>query len=303
MAYEITIQDFCSIVKNPRCKGAEITNGLAKEGHENCNFCKGNYFVGGQCNYGGEHIMEKDLESINQNFQVFNVLVEKQAELVKSVNEKGFNKTKNVLLGSFENLKKGCEDNAGVGFFHTSCVGVAGSKLQFEERIKVTFKRLAKELGHYIKQVENTTWQQLHNFQQKIEELKKLSEETTQLTEDWKNESDLVKKNQLFILLSAKNKAINNLRQELKKDPKFAIFNQEKSDELDGIVKNIFQGKKNFFTWKEKDENAEAENPKQEKYFGFIPKETAKNTSLIIAGLLGTIYVYRLVKSKLEEKL
>ena len=36
MAYEITPRDFCSIVENPRCKGKEIENGDAKEGHPNC---------------------------------------------------------------------------------------------------------------------------------------------------------------------------------------------------------------------------------------------------------------------------
>ena len=50
MAYEITPQDFSSIVKNPRCKGTETTNGLAEEGHSSCGHCRGNYFVGGECN-------------------------------------------------------------------------------------------------------------------------------------------------------------------------------------------------------------------------------------------------------------
>src|ERR1700748_299208 len=124
MAYEITPQDFCLIVKNPRCKGREITNGLAKEGHEHCDHCKGNYFVGGECNYGGHHQMEEDLKLINQNFRSFDVLVKQQVKLSKSKDEKEFNKSKNKLLDSFKSLKEKCEEESGTSFFYGSCIGL-----------------------------------------------------------------------------------------------------------------------------------------------------------------------------------
>jgi hypothetical protein len=157
MSYEITIQDFCLIVKNPRCLGTEITNGTAKEGHPNCNYCKGNYFVGGQCNYGGNHILAKDLQIINQNFSAFDVLVKQQVKLSKSKNEAEFTKTKKTLLNSFQSLKEKCEQESGTGFFYGSCIGLDGSQTHFADRIKEVFKRLAKELGYYRQQVENTT--------------------------------------------------------------------------------------------------------------------------------------------------
>src|SRR5690349_15961724 len=120
MAYEITPQDFCLIVKNPRCKGTETTNGLAKEGHESCDHCKGNYFVGGECNYGGCHEMEKDLRFINQNFRAFDVLVQKQAKISNAKNDTAFNQAKTKLLDSFQELKKRCEGETGAGFFYGS---------------------------------------------------------------------------------------------------------------------------------------------------------------------------------------
>ena len=109
MTYEITPQDFCSIVTNPRCQGKEVENGLAKEGHPHCNWCKGNYFVGGECNYGGQHKMSDDLRQINKNFRAFDVLVKKQAKISRAKNEKDFNEAKNKLLSSFQELKKKCE--------------------------------------------------------------------------------------------------------------------------------------------------------------------------------------------------
>jgi hypothetical protein len=157
MAYEITPHDFCLIVKNPHCKGQEITDGTAEEGHSSCKHCKGNYFVGGECNYGGRHEMTKDLKFINQNFRAFDILVQKQAKISGAKNETTFNQAKNKLLESFQELKKKCEDDAGAGFFYGSCIGLDGSQTQFAERIKSTFRRLAKELDYYLKQVTNST--------------------------------------------------------------------------------------------------------------------------------------------------
>jgi hypothetical protein len=157
MSYEITLQDFRSIVINPPCQGQEIEGGAAKQGHENCQACKGNYFVGGQCNYGGCHKLEQDLKDINKNFRSFDILIQQQVKLSKSQNEKEFDKSKQTLLNSFQSLKSKCEDKGGEAFFYGSCIGIGDSKIHFLERVKDSFKRLAKELGHYIEQIKKTT--------------------------------------------------------------------------------------------------------------------------------------------------
>ncbi|CAG8702761.1 43641_t:CDS:2 [Gigaspora margarita] len=99
-------------------------------------------------------------------------------------------------------------------------------------------------------------------------------------------ETDPVKKAQLFALLSQKNQEIKNLQSELKKDPVYSLYSQEKNDELANIVKNIFQGEGSFFKWKKRSDE-EPKGQKSEKYLGFIPKETGKNALLIVGGLLG----------------
>lgn len=300
MAYEITSQDFCLIVKNPKCPGQEVENGLAKEGHLNCDWCKGNYFVGGECNYGGRHKMAEDLKQINQNFRAFDVLVKQQVKLSKSKNEQEFNSSKQTLLNSFKSLKNKCENESGAGFFYGSCIGLDGSQTAFSERIKTTFKRLAKELGYYLTQIENSTWQQLEKFQEKLKKLDKLNSEATQLTKEWKEETDPIKKAQLFSLLSQKNQEIKNLQTELKKDPVYSLYSQEKNDELANIVKHIFQGKETFFSWAKKNDNNKQE-PKSEKYLGFIDKEIGKNALLIIGGLLGLWLIYWIFKRKFHK--
>lgn len=102
-------------------------------------------------------------------------------------------------------------------------------------------------------QIENSTWQQLVNFQAKLKKLDKLNSESTQLTREWrKEEQDPIKKAQLFVLLSQKNQAIKSLQSELKKDPVYSLYSQEKNDELANIVKHIFHGEGSFFKWKKK---------------------------------------------------
>lgn len=303
MAYEITPQDFCLIVKNPRCRGTENANANAEVGHENCGHCKGNYFVGGECNYGGRHEMEKDLKYINQNFRAFDVLVQKQAKISGAKNENSFNHAKDKLLDSFQELKKRCEDEAGAGFFYGSCIGLDGSQSQFAERIKTTFKRLAKELDYYIKQVTSSTWEQLKNFQEKLDKLDKMQSESNQLAKDWKNEKDPVKKAKLFALLSQKNSEIKSFQAELKNDPVYSLYSTEKSDELANIVKNIFHGNPNtsFFTWKKKSDDKDNTKTNQEKYLGFIPKEAGKTALIVIGGLLSLVFLYYFFKRKFSK--
>lgn len=247
--------------------------------------------------------MADDLRQINQNFRAFDNLVKQQVKLSKSKNEKEFNSSKKTLLNSFKSLKEKCEDESGAGFFYGSCIGLDGDKSIFANRIKETFKRLAKELGYYMTQIENSTWQQLVNFQEKLKKLDKLNSEATQLTKEWKEETDPIKKVQLFALLSQKNQEIKSLQAELKKDPVYSLYSQEKNNELANIVKHIFQGKETFFTWKKKNK-PENEGLKSEKYLGFIPKEAGKNALLIIGGLLGMFliwWLFNINKSKVKK--
>jgi hypothetical protein len=75
------------------------------------------------------------------------------------------------------------------------------------------------------------------------------------------------------------------------------LFTSEKSEELANIVQNIFQGKDNFFKWQKKAQ----ETPEQQaadKYFGLVPKESAKNVGLIVLALLVIAVVYQTFKSK-----
>jgi hypothetical protein len=101
--------------------------------------------------------MTDDLRQINNNFRAFDTLVKQQVKLSKSKNEKEFESSKKALLNAFKSLKEKCEDESGVGFFYGSCIGLDGDKNIFATRIKETFKRLAKELGYYMAQIENST--------------------------------------------------------------------------------------------------------------------------------------------------
>jgi glutathionylspermidine synthase len=85
------------------------------------------------------------------------MLVQRQAKISSSKNEQQFNQAKEKLLAAFQKLKKKCEDESGTGFFYGSCIGLDADKSNFSDRIKSTFRRLASELGHYVKQVEKST--------------------------------------------------------------------------------------------------------------------------------------------------
>jgi hypothetical protein len=140
MSYEITLQDFQAIVINPPCQGMETEGGTAKQGHENCQACKGNYFVGGECNYGGCHKLESDLTAINRNFRSFDVLITQQAKLSQSKSELEFNQTKKILLTSFQSLKARCEDKNAKLSFLVLVLALTMLRLIFKKESKTPLK-------------------------------------------------------------------------------------------------------------------------------------------------------------------
>src|SRR2546423_872251 len=156
MAYRITEEDFKLAMNYPYCPGTEVRNGKADDGHKNCGGCKGNYFVGGECNWGGRHTMKSDLADVNRNFEEFDDLVKKKSKLTSAKSEKEFDKKKDSLLKKFENLKRKCE-GSGKDFFFGACIGTKGSEAEFTEAIKNKFYRLSRFLSDYVKRVENTT--------------------------------------------------------------------------------------------------------------------------------------------------
>src|SRR6266511_1543329 len=154
MAFEITEKEFLMLVEKPKCRGTEILNGNATEGHEKCDHCKGNYFVGGECNYGGQHTMVRDLKAINTNFRQFDSLVKRQLKLTEEKTEGKFNTYKKKLVADFNDLKAKCE-NEGAEFIVGSCIGLNDNEFEIKDKIKQMFHILSRQLGDYMARVEN----------------------------------------------------------------------------------------------------------------------------------------------------
>ena len=76
--YVITEQDFKNLVKwekmieKSSCKvRPRHGNYSGTSGHEDCGGCPGNYYNGGCCNYGGQHVLADEVARINSNFVNF----------------------------------------------------------------------------------------------------------------------------------------------------------------------------------------------------------------------------------------
>jgi hypothetical protein len=54
-----------------------------------------------------------------------------------------------------------------------------GTQTIFNQKIKTTFRRLARELRFYIDKVEKTTWEQLQSFNEKLNQLEKMQSDAT----------------------------------------------------------------------------------------------------------------------------
>lgn len=302
MTFEITERDFLNIVQKEHCLGTETPNGTAKEGHPNCESCKGNYFVNGECNRGGSHLLANDLKAINRNFKEFESLVTRQIELSNSKNEKEFDRKKSSLITKFQELEKKCGEEEGESFFYGSCIVLDGTQTLFNQKIKITFRRLARELNFYIDKVKKTTWEQLQAFNNKLDELEKMQSEATHLAQEWKDaeaRGDKAEASRVLNLLSQTKKTIASLQLEIKNNPAFSLFSEEQNTRLENIVENIFRGEGNFFDWNEENDESKKQQ-EQGKYLRIIPKKWGKKVIWggIILIILAIIYLLyqRIVK-------
>jgi hypothetical protein len=270
---KITEQDFLNIInRNHICKGREITNGKAKEGHDKCNGCHGNYFVGGECNFGGCHTVENDLNIINQNFERFDLLLEQQNKISKAVSEKDFNKSKTQLINDYQYLIRKCEDDK-LDYFNGTCILLDGKQDAFLERAKKYFRLLVAKIKRYIEEVRELDWWKLKNYKDKLDKLEKMNKEANQLASDYqkaKQRGDEVEANRLMGLLLTKQSEISSLKEELKNDPLNILFGDDTRDFFANIGVNLFRNNTDFLKFKEREREREEE---QGKFLGFIPKK------------------------------
>ncbi|CAG8521988.1 13962_t:CDS:2 [Ambispora leptoticha] len=93
-------------------------------GHENCGDCPGNYYNGGQCNYGGYHVFESE-----------------------------FNKKKNSLLNDFHKVKDNCCDPK--KFLFATCIGVEKQSSLFQEDQVQEFQTKLRQIEDLRKENDN----------------------------------------------------------------------------------------------------------------------------------------------------
>ncbi|KLL02802.1 MAG: hypothetical protein MRECE_44c012, partial [Mycoplasmataceae bacterium CE_OT135] len=185
MAYKITVDDFRRIVnvneRRANCQGTEVRGGTAEQGHSNCSSCPGNYYAGGECNYGGRHHLGKDLDQINKNFEGFGILVSRYAKLKKVKNESEFNKEKQELVQAFTTMRQRCESSG--CFLYGSCVGIHDKQADFQRDVQSRFRRFAAEVGKFVEAVQKCTYQQFADFQIKLKKIENLKQEAAKLAE------------------------------------------------------------------------------------------------------------------------
>jgi hypothetical protein len=253
MTYKITVEDFRRIVNvaacRQGCRGQEVQGGNAKEGHGECGACPGNYYAGGECNYGGRHKLSEELDRINQNFEGFGVLVSRYAKLKKVKDENAFAREKAELVRAFETMQNRCNNPS--GFLYATCVGVDQERGAFQSEVQRSFGQFAGEVGKFINSVKKCTYQQFIEFQLKLKKIENLKAEAAKLARDIKNEKDPVKRAKLIAQLDQMKNDISGLAQELENHPARDLFDDDLNTGLDNLLRDIIRGgegaKKNPF--------------------------------------------------------
>jgi len=305
MVYKLTIEDFRQIVDvaacRRNCRGHEVRGGRAEDGHSSCSSCPGNYYAGGECNYGGRHVLAQELDQINKNFEGFEILVSRYAKLKKVKNETDFNKEKQELVQAFTTMKQRCENPS--SFLYASCMGVSDQRAKFQANVQSRFQRFAQEVGKFVDAVQKCTYQQFADFKAKLEKIQNLKAEAAKIAEQIKKEKDPAKKAKLIAMLNQVNNDIKGIAQDLERHPARGLFDDDINKGLDNLLKDILcpgpDSKNNPFLggrggvngrrgnkWGSKGDNAQNEQQEGQGIFSPQTKETLKSIGVAALSLL-----------------
>lgn len=313
--------DWKQMVRASKCKvGPRSGRHSSTSDHENCSSCPGNYYHGGECNYGGHHVLAEEVARINKNFDGLDTLIKKHNKLKCSLNQdqETFKKEKEALLKAFDTAKNQCSDiNA---FIYGCCVGIDEKKPVFLEESKKRFENAVKAINGYIASVRNLTQQQMQDFETKLKKVEDLKEEISKLKEALKNTNDPAEKTKLLDAISTKQGELKKISQELTIHPAKGFWDQQSIN----LFKNIRQylgtgdypdnqglpgskgkGKRKGGD-KSDDPNDLNQNQEQQKQGGawFTPevKEACKMIGGGILVLVGLWLIYKFLASKLNSE-
>lgn len=301
----ITKMDFLNKVDRHPCSGRVVENGKATEGHENCRGCQGNYLHGGECNFGGNHTIDHDLNIINQNFNRFNLLLERQDELVKAVSEKDFNKQKQKLIDDYQYLIRSCEADK-LDFFAGTCITIENKQHVFLEQVKQYLRLLAEQIKFFVQEAQEMDWWKLKNYQDKVAKLEKMNKEATQIATEYRaavERGDEAEASRLLGLLKEKQSAMASLEAEIRKDPVDKLLGEKTRRAFNDIVSSIWKNKTNVFDWIKEKEKKKKNQTQEKKIWGFIPQKywgKVKWGAIILVSIMIAWLIIRWIYKKIK---
>lgn len=272
---KITEQDFINKVDRHACNGKIVENGRAKEGHENCYGCQGNYLYGGECNFGGEHTIAHDLNIINQNFNRFDLLAKRQDNLSNAVSEKDFNQEKKKLIDDYQYLIRKCEADK-LDFFTGTCISIESKQNVFLEAVKQSLRLQARQIKFFVEEAQDLDWWKLKNYRDKTKKLEKLGKEATQTAVDYKaavERGDTAEATRLLGILKQQESAINQLKLEIERDPVNKLLGEKTQKAFKNVISAIWgKNNDNLLDWLEENKKKKKEQITEKKVWGFIPQ-------------------------------
>jgi hypothetical protein len=306
------------MIKQSGCKtGPRKGNFSGITGHENCGSCPGNYYNGGECNYGGQHVLKNEIAQINRNFEGIDKLEKRHLELRLSTNvsESEFNNKKQSLLNDFNKVRNNC-CNPGKLAFYATCVGVENQSSIFQRDVEQRFKNFTERIECYIKQVEKTTWRQVQEFQTKLRKIEDLRKENNNLLQEYKDpNTSPERKAQISEIIDQNEAQMANLDQELDNHSARLLFDPETENILRNAKYNLFnasssknsfanlgksKGKGNWSGKNNKFKDKQKET-RQQNLFSPQVKEVLKTAGLSIIVIAMFVSAYCVIRSTFNK--
>lgn len=277
---ELVRQSSC---KKKRLKLEGEEKPTKEEGHDDCPRCFGNYFLGGQCNFGAHHTLAGDLAKINQNFKVGINLADKLESLKKSIGklkENQFKQTQQELITAFENVQDHCKNPE--KFLLNTCIGIdAKAKKTIRRGMKQKLETQARNIDKLILLTKQLTFNQVKDYQDQLNQFERLGKEENNLAAKHAAEKDPTKKKELWLLLSKNREKIQAVRVEIMDHSLYQLTSEETLESLRNF-KGVLFGSSTFIKKKESSDPGSDKQKFQESWLKTKWKQTKSVGGLVL---------------------
>jgi len=197
------------------------------------------YWTGGQCNWGGGHVLKTDCETIIRGLSKISSLEGLKQEIQNCSSQSEFDNKKRTNLNKCNELISDLNNRSSGSCAFGICI--IWSDNNMNKSLQRVVEQMKTAITDFKKQLESVTYQTVKEISRVSLEVRKIKQEMQDLRRKAQNERDPTKRAQILALIDEKGKDLVKKESELAKLQKKLNFDADKhvADFIEGLKASI----------------------------------------------------------------